>query len=62
MLEEVRQSEFKTLILAIEYTNNLYIKGKDHWIVLGDNGVYWVVQPHVAQKLVKAGYELAYGY
>jgi len=59
MLEEARQSEFRTLVQAIECTNNRYIKGKDHWIV---EGVYWVVQPKVAQCLVNAGYELAYGY
>jgi hypothetical protein len=62
LLEEARRSEFKTLAQAVDCANNRYVKGKDQWIVLGDNGVYWVVRPHVAKSLVKAGYELAYGY
>ncbi len=61
MLNEARLSEFNTLIQAIDCANNRYIKGTDHWIVRGNNGVYWVVRPSVADYLVQAGYELAFG-
>ena len=61
MLREARQSEFKTLMQAIDCANNRYVKGSDNWIVRGDNGVYWVVRPRVAEYLVNAGYELAFG-
>lgn len=61
MLKEARQSEFKTLMQAIDCANNRYVKGSDHWILRGDNGVYWVVRPRVAEYLVNAGYELAFG-
>jgi hypothetical protein len=32
---------------------------KIHMVIMGDDGMYWVVTMATAQRLVKAGYELA---
>ncbi len=29
------------------------------WIILGDDGKYWVVRPVDAERLIRSGYSLA---
>ena len=33
--------------------------GRTRWVILGDNDWFWIVCPADADKLIKAGYELA---
>ncbi len=60
-LSEARRSQFPTLHQAIECANLRFSTGENQWIVIGDNGAYWVVSPSSARQLVSAGYSLAFG-
>jgi hypothetical protein len=48
--------KFNTLAAATSFVN----RAKKIWmIILGDDGLFWVVTPAQAAQLVKQGYELA---
>lgn len=47
-------SRFNTLTNAETYRN----REQGRWIVLGDNGEYWVTTYRYARKLVAFGYEM----
>ena len=59
-LVKSRIAVFRNLERANSYTTHCV---KPHWVVLGnndgDNEEYWVVTPADAQRLVRAGYEMA---
>jgi len=49
-------SKFNTLAMAESFCNRTV---KIMMIVLGDDGLFWVVTPAAASRLTRQGYELA---
>jgi hypothetical protein len=52
----IQKFEFNTLAMATRFTERA-IKPMD--IILGDNGLFWVVTLADGERLVRAGYERA---
>ena len=52
----MKRYEFTNRSCAFSFVDHAI---KPLWVILGDNGRFWVVRPSDAARLLRVGYELA---